>query len=161
MTNKFKKGSMGGILALAAFTLFVASLLMVLLTGADVVKRLTARDRENYDRMTATQYIATRIHQADVDGMISVGTFDGNSAIIITEEIEGSQYNTLVYCYNGYLREMFCAADAELSPTFGEEIVPMESFFAEDMGEYLSVTVSDGTREDTLYFSVRSRKEAD
>ena len=99
---------MGGILALVAFTLFVASLLMVLLTGADVVKRLTDRDRENYDRMTATQYIATRVHQSDVDGMLSVGTFGENSAIIITEEIEGSLYNTLVYCHNGYLREMFC-----------------------------------------------------
>lgn len=155
-----KKGSLGGILALVAFTLFVASLLMVLLTGADVVKRLTDRDRENYDRMTATQYIATRVHQSDVDGMLSVGTFGENSAIIITEEIEGSLYNTLVYCHNGYLREIFCAADAELSPTFGEEIVPMESFVAEDMGDHIRVTVSDGKREDTLYFSLRSRKEA-
>ena len=117
MNNKIKKGSLGGILALLAFTLFVASLLMVLLTGADVVKRLTDRDRENYDRMTATQYIATRVHQSDVDGMLSVGTF-------------------------------------------GEEIVPMEAFVAEDMGDHIRVTVSDGKREDTLYFSLRSRKEA-
>lgn len=153
-----KKGSLGGILALLAFTLFVVCLLAVLLTGADVVKRLTDRDRENYDRMTAIQYVATRIRQSDTENMLSVGTFGGESAIIISEEIEGSIYNTYVYCHEGRLREMFCAADVELDPVFGEEILPMESFLAEDMGEYIKITLDDGIREENLCFAVRNRK---
>lgn len=158
MNTNNKKNSLGGILALLAFTLFVVSLLAVLLTGADVVKRLTTRDRENYDRMTAVQYVATRIRQSDSEGVLSVGTFGGESAIIISEDIEGSIYNTYVYCHKGSLREMFCAEGVELDPVFGEEIIPMESFTAEDRGEYISITLNDGIREENLCFLLRNRK---
>ena len=114
MNSKIKKGSMGGILALVAFTLFVASLLMVLLTGADAVQKLNERDQSSYDRRTVVQYITTRIRQGDQRDMVEVREMEGRSVLTLKERIEDVDYETYVYCYDGYLCELFVEAGLEM-----------------------------------------------
>ena len=53
--------------------------------------------------------------------------FDGYQALSIREQIDGQWYVTRVYYYDGYIRELFCAEDAALSPQDGEKIIHAES----------------------------------
>jgi len=122
-----KKSSLTGVLVLLVFAVFMVSVLFVLLSGADTVQKLTNRDQRTYNHRTAVQYVAMRVHQADEAGAVSVKSGEV-PALVLTETIEGQTYETRIYYCDGYLREMFCMAGANLSPEFGEEILPMNDF---------------------------------
>ena len=119
-----KKSNLTGVFVLLIFAVFMASVLLVLLSGVDTVQKLTQRDQRTYHRRTAVQYISTRIRQADEIGAVSTE----KDTLILTENLDGVSYETRIYCCNGYLREMFCEAGAALAPDFGEEVLPMDHF---------------------------------
>ena len=60
-----KKKSITGVLVLLVFAAFLVSVSMVLMTGADVVQNITARDQKSYSQRTVTQYLTTRVRRAD------------------------------------------------------------------------------------------------
>lgn len=119
-----KKSNLTGVFVLLIFAVFMASVLLVLLSGVDTVQKLTQRDQRTYHRRTAVQYISTRIRQADEIGAVSTE----KDTLILTENLDGVSYETRIYCCNGYLREIFCEAGAALAPDFGEEVLPMNHF---------------------------------
>lgn len=153
-----KKRDMTGLLALLVFAVFMVSVLLVLLSGADTLKRINHRDRRSYHQRTAVQYISTRIRQADSAKAVSCHNADELNTLVLTERIEGVDYETRIYCCEGYLREMFCEKGSQLPPEFGEEILPMESFQAELKGNALQVKLGlpGGDREE-LFLLLRSQ----
>lgn len=108
-------------LALLAFGAFAVCILLVLLSGARVYRNLSDSGLEGYEERTARQYIAACIRQAET---VMVERFDGCSALVGREEIDGEVYLTRVYCHDGYLRELFSAEDAQLEAEDGEKILP-------------------------------------
>ena len=84
-----------GLAALLLFGVFAACILAVLLTGADAYRRLTQRDQASYDRRTGTQYIATRVRQADRQDGVAVERFGDTDVLILGA---GEEYVTYVYC---------------------------------------------------------------
>ena len=65
------------------------------------------------------------------------------------QTIDGEVYLTRIYCYGGFLRELFCAEDAVFAPADGEEILPAESLQLSIEGYLLAVQL-DG-QEILLY----------
>ena len=147
-----KKRSLSGVLVLLTFAVFMVSVLLVLLSGADTVQKLTRRDQRAYHHRTAVQYLTTKVRQHDVSGAVTVQERDGISTLVLTEEIDGCRYETRIYCYEGYLREMFCVSGAALPATFGEQVLPMEDLQATRDGDTVSVRLSrnDGSTENIL-----------
>lgn len=144
---------MTDILALAVFAVFSLCILAVLLTGVRVYKNLVQSGGEAYDCRTCAQYVSTRVRQgADP----AVEAFSGCQALTFREEAGGAVYLTRVYCWEGYLRELYCAEGADLSPEDGEKILPAQQLTASVTGRTLTVTV-DGQ---TLVFFLRGGEEA-
>ena len=112
------------LLALTVFAAFAVCLLIVLLFGAQLYQNLVQRGEESFRQSTATQYLRTRVQQAE---HISLSDFQGCEALAIREEIDGISYVTRVYFYEGFLRELFSAESAALAPGDGEKIMPAES----------------------------------
>lgn len=141
-----KKNHLSGVLVLLVFAVFGVSVLLVLLTGADVVQTLSERDRQSYDRRTALQYITTRVRQADERGMVSVRNEEETDVLVLGEDIEGYRYETLVYCYDGYLRELFVEAGLEMDLEFGELILPVQALSLAHEGTHIraGLTFEDG-----------------
>lgn len=158
MMKKNVKHYMDGLAALLLFGIFAVCILAVLLTGAGAYERLTARDQAAYGRRVCTQYIATRVRQADSLGNVSVEQFGGVPALCLVDEYG---YMTRVYCYDGYLKELYASADAALSPEAGEDLMEADGLTLSLEDGLLAVTVtgSDGT-EEQLYLSLRCREEA-
>lgn len=154
-----KKDHLSGILVLLVFTLFSVSILMVLLTGADVARGLTRQDRESYDQRTAVQYVTTRIRQAEQRGMISVCQYGDGDALVFSQDIEGCRYQTMVYAWDGYMRELFCESGYEQAPEFGEKILPIAGLEARLEAGVLQVHLvfEDGRQED-LTLQLRSER---
>ena len=155
-----KKNHLGSVLVLLVFAVFVVSVMLVLLTGADVVQRLKERDDRSYEHRTVIQYLTTRVRQADENGMVSVRDFGGQDALVLGQLIEDERYETLVYVYDGYLRELFVEAGLEIDAEFGEMILPVQSATFEDYGACVraNVVMSDGTPRSIL-LALRAERE--
>lgn len=129
MNNKIKKLDIGSIAPFVLFAIFSICIVSVLLTGASLYRKQNVRDNAGYERRTVAQYIATKVRQSDLDGSYFVGDFykkspssEGNS-LFLYEDIEGELYYTCIYCYNGYLYELFAEAENNFEPRDGEPIV--------------------------------------
>ena len=138
MRTNAKKRKIDALAVFLLFGLFAVCILSVLLTGADAYRRLAQRDQLSYDWRTAGQYLSTRVRQADRLGQVSVIDFGGTDALVFTEEIEGEDYETLVYCYDGYLRELFALADGNFLPEDGEEVLQAQSLSLSLDGQLLT-----------------------
>ena len=125
MKQQNKERSRSAIAALLLFGLFAIGILAVLLGGAGVYGRLTQRNGASYHRRTCTQYVATKLRQASSPEAVVVAAFGQADALVISQTIDGEEYLTRVYCYDGWLRELFAIAGGDFAPEDGEKILPL------------------------------------
>ena len=157
MKNKEQNKKMGGLMALFLFGLFVVCIFAVLFTGTEIYQKLTVRDRRTYEKRTAAQYLTTKVRQADVDGRVEVGELDGIAALILSENIDGTEYRTWIYCFDGYIRELFVSAD---SAEAGEKVLEAEKLhvWQKDTAVCAEITAQDGSVQQ-IFLYPRSGKE--
>ena len=135
MKNKEKQLKTGSLLALMLFGVFGACVLLVLLLGADIYQNISERDRRVYENRTAVQYLTTKVRQADFADGIAVADFDRRDALVLRETIDGTEYETKLYCHEGWLMELYAASDSGLFPADGERILELKE---------LEVSLADG-----------------
>lgn len=150
--QKFHK--LTDLMALLVFAVFAVCILLVLLTGADVYRNLADSGQAQYNRRTAARYITTRVRQADTAGAVSVEDFEGEDALVLRETVNGRTYLTRVYCYGGFLRELFTAEDGSFSPEDGEKLLEAESFSVTREGRLLhaQITLPEGSTQSLTLF---------
>lgn len=132
-----------GLITLVLFGVFAACVLSVLLTGAKVYRDLTAEDREAYDRRVCAQYVTTKVRQIPSGDTIEVSEHDGTDVLSFGEEIEGEDYITRIYCYDGWIRELFTFRDAEFFPEDGEAVVQAQAMELGLDDDLLTVELTD------------------
>ena len=154
------KTKMTALMALLIFGAFALCALFVLLTGADIYKKITEREEKSFDTRTVTQYISTRFRQGDNTGAIAVNDFGGVDALEITQQINGKDYITRVYCFDGYLCELFANSDGDFSPEDGEQMLPLKALKMEmEESRFVAdITYSDGETNQLILYH-RSFKE--
>lgn len=123
---------------------FAVALLAVLLGGANVYERLTARDSETYDNRTCVQYLTTKVRQSENAAAVSLTQFGDGDCLTITEQINGTPFTTQVYCYDGWLMELFTVKDAGLTPESGAKILKAQSLTLTQDGSLLHMNIVDG-----------------
>lgn len=141
------------ILALLVFAIFAVCLLLVLLSGARVYRDLTEQAQTAFEARAAVQYITMRVRQAET---VAAEDFDGCVALVLPEEINGERYLTRVYCYGGYIRELFCAEGALLTKADGEKILPADHLRF-DLSEQLLTVQLDGQK---IYLDLTGKEAA-
>ena len=130
------------VLAIACLAVFALCVLLVLLTGADAYRKTVDSGEESYERRTALQYLTTRVHQAQT---VDIGIWEDREVLILGESIDAEQYTTRVYCYEGWLRELYAVPGAVLPPTAGEPILEAETFELKQEEDLLTVILDDDT----------------
>ena len=116
------------LVAVLVLTVFCISVLLVLLTCASVYRNLVDAGEDAYNCRTAFGYLTTRIRQAEAVRL------EGNETLILIETLDGEQYETRVFCTDGYLRELYTISGALISEEAGEPILEVEciSFFKKE-----------------------------
>lgn len=142
--------------ALLTFVLFAISILFVLLNGAGVYRRLTQRDQFSYDSRTCAQYVATKMRQAPSPAAISTDTFGTVDSLRISQDIEGLEFVTRIYCYENWLMEIFTLADGDFFPEDGEKILPLSSLSVSQDGSVFSFILTD-TEGNTQHLTISAR----
>ena len=150
MKKKFTK--ITDLTALLVFAAFAVCVLLVLLCGAKSYRNMVRRGEESFCKRTATQYVSMRVRQAQ---RVTVTDFEGCPSLTIREQIDGVNYLTRLYCYDGYLRELFCAETAALSPEAGEKIMMAKNLHLAVENSLLTATV-DGQ---TVLLDLRGKEE--
>ena len=147
-----------GLAALLVLAVFAVGILGTLLGGAGIYRRLTWRDQTAFNSRTCAQYIATRVRQAS--GMVEIARFGDVDALVIPEIIQGETYLTRVYCYEGWLMELFTAESGKFEPQDGEKLLPAYdlALMLEDGLLRASITDSSGQTQD-LYLYLRGQEE--
>ena len=160
MKYTFKQRHIASFAALAVFLLFALCVTCVLLSGAGVYRRLVQQGGEDHAQRTCGQYIATRIHQCRHGDLVSVEPFGNTCALVLREHVDGTDYLTRVYYYDGWLMELFAAAQEEFQPEDGEKLLPARALEFELEGGLLRTVVVDefGTQTEGI-FALRGREE--
>lgn len=160
MKHRNRKRSISGLAALVLLAVFAAGMLSVLLTGAGVYERLTRTGAATTGSRTCTQYLSTKVRQAAAPGSVSLSDFNGCPALQIRDTIDGTDYLTRIYCRDGWLMELFTAADADLTPEDGEKVLPAQALTGTLEQGLLELEVVDesGTLH-TLLLSLRGERE--
>ena len=132
-----KRGNAAGTVATLALTcIFGVTLLMGIFAGASVYQRVGDRvDRSAQDRVGLT-YLTAKVRAFDQklpDGTsaVRVGTLEGRDALYLLESIDGVDYETILYVYDGQLREMLCLRGNEQGAAFGEVITQAQALKAD------------------------------
>lgn len=158
MRGKQIQHHIDALIALLLFGVFAVCVLAVLLTGADAYRRLTLRDQAAYERRACTQYIATKVRQADAEGAVAVTDIDGVPALALGQD---GEFVTYIYCHGGWLRELYIWCEEPPAPQDGQELVQAEGLDLSLEDGLLTVRVTqDGGGADTLLLSLRSGEEA-
>ncbi|MBO5339663.1 MAG: DUF4860 domain-containing protein [Oscillospiraceae bacterium] len=119
--------SVGALAALLLLGVFAVSILSVLLAGTGTYQRLTRRDQSAHDSRTCAQYLAAKVRQAYAPHEVCVQSFDGSDALVTRREVDGQDYLERVYCYDGWLMELFAPADSDMDARDGEKIMQADS----------------------------------
>lgn len=150
-----QKKNLSGLIVLVLFGVFAVCILAVLLSGTGVYGRLVERDENAFDDRTAAQYLSTRIHSAMNADSVSIVSVDGSDALRILESYDEESYQTLLYCKEGWLYELFTISDGEVDLEAGERILPAERIKGKIENGLLKINLTDENGEQSLLVSLR------
>ena len=144
-------------LLLGVFAVF--STLMVLLSAQMYRGTVDQTDRHNAQRVLSS-YVNNVVRSNDSADTISVQQRGGLDMLVFGWDIDGERYETMVYCYEGSLRELFVSAEQEFEPDYGEVICEAQKFTPALENNLLSVCLVDGAgTENTLHIALRCSQE--
>ena len=109
------------------FFLFACCMFFVLISGAKSYKNVTAIMEEQFSINTCISYVTAKVRHYDSEGAVIIGKIGDTDALLLKEMIDGEEYLTYLYCYDGSLMELFCSADMEVYPIEGQKIMELDS----------------------------------
>ncbi|MCR4787965.1 MAG: DUF4860 domain-containing protein [Lachnospiraceae bacterium] len=128
MNEKQNRHIIDILFVISLFALFVLSAVFLISIGAGIYSKTMSNMNANFDSRTAVAYINEKVHQSDVEGNVCIGDFDGCESIIITTFVNDLEYNTYIYEFDGYIRELTVRKDIALSPAAGSKILDVRNF---------------------------------
>ena len=128
MNNKDNRHIIDILFVIALFCIFVLSAMFLISIGANIYSKTMSNMDSNFNSRTAVAYIIEKIHQSDKDNSVSVGEFDKDKAIIITNTINDIDYVTYIYEYNNYIMELNTRAELSLPRSAGSNVVKVNKF---------------------------------
>ena len=156
------------VFVLLLFTLFAGCILMVLLLGARSYEGMVRRDAGDYTARTGVQYIAAKLRHGDEAGCVRVGSYsdmddreaDEIPTLYLRMQVEGEYFDTKIYYYDGYIRELLCPEDLTLDPEAGQKILAATDFRVSQEDALLRVTIADEEgQEHQIHLAIRSSLE--
>jgi len=153
------KKSISSLASLAVLALFAVVILSTLLSGADIYSRLNERDKISYSTRTVSQYVITKVRQIESPESIKVDAFGDSDALLLSQTIEDTSYLTRIYCYDGWLMELFTEENGEFEPQDGEKIIELDSIEFSFDGNILNTSaLSEGGVNVSFSVMPRGRK---
>lgn len=140
---------------LSLFLVFAVCSVVLIILGADVYQKQVNHMENNYESRTSIAYLFEKVRQNDEINSISLDTKGESDALMLTTNINGTDYAIWLYEYEGFLYELFTRADLDLAPDAGQKILEITNLNFEQISSNLfnvSFTNKEGENI-TLYLS--------
>ena len=147
---------------IAVMALFAISGVVMVNVGVIVYKNIAEENLENYELQTALSYIRTKLEQNDEKGKVEIKNIADGTGLILKEHTdEGENIETVIYCYDGSIREFTHDADAPFQPEDGFEIIRAAAITVEmrDNGLVRLTATNTGGGSNYTYVVLRSEME--
>jgi hypothetical protein len=142
------------VFVLAVFSIFAASVLLVIVLSGNAYANITEISDDGQSERILISYIRTKIRATDNANAIFVGTFHGNSALFLEENLNGREFVTAIYLHDGVVRELFHERGGDFLPEDGVAIIHTATLFFEQADHGLIRVITD---IGDAYFFPRSR----
>lgn len=161
MKIKAKRGHMEIIFPVVLFLVFTLTALFIILYAAKTYQNIVETSNYEYERTTSLAYLTRKVQASDNNGAITITDFQGQKSLSLSQEIEGVKYVTLIYAYNGNLREVFCPLDSIniISPDSGTVLFPADEFVPSFNGDLLKLTILSNGEEYSRLVTIRGEEE--
>ncbi len=139
------KGNIANIIiVIVMFSAYTISALFLSIIGAEVYENNAADSESSYNTRTSVLYLTEKIRQNDLEGGISLSSWQGGDMLVLHRDYDGRLINTLIYVEDGELCEISVPEDFELSPGVGQKIMPITSIdFEMNIPGLLELSVVD------------------
>ena len=123
----------GNLMALVIFCAFTAAVLLVLMLGANIYQGISSRNSASADQRLAVSYIEAKLRHNDTWNAVYLGSFQSNEGatdiptLYLEEDYDSIIYNTMIYCYDGWIRELYCEKGLEFAPDAGIKVLPAKN----------------------------------
>ena len=95
------------VFVLLIFCVFATSVFLVLMLGASTYQNMSEISGQGQNERVLLSYIRTKIRNADSGGRIYISSHHGIPALSIGEVLDDRYFVTLIYLYDGWVRELF------------------------------------------------------
>lgn len=128
------------------FLLYLLGSMLPVTLGAGAYSALRTHTDASDARRMSLGYVAGKIRSCDAEGRITIEERNGIETLVLTEEAY-ENCETLLYVYDGALREIFQTTGADIGPGYGTVLAEVDLFdfgFRADRFE-LSAVFPDGS----------------
>ena len=125
----------GSAAAMMVFCVFAMLAFSVIMLGAVAYKNISGASRQDEDERGCLSYVWTVVKNNDEAGCVFVDDFYGEPALFLEETLNDTVYQTIIYHYDGWVRELFTSADYELTPDVGARIIEVETLNFEQLDD--------------------------
>lgn len=150
MKSKFH--SIDSLFVLLLFALFVITALFITVSGAAAYRSASVQMEERFNKQTCISYITAKIRANNEADKITISDMEGISALCIHDNIDGLNYNTYIYQYEGMVCELFCSADISLPPSAGTPLTQAKSLSFERNGNLFEIKLTDNDDKITEFY---------
>lgn len=138
----------------------VLSAFMVLLS-AQLYRSVVDQTELSSAHRILTSYVANAVRGSDCADTVYTDKRGGIDVLVFDRFVEGEEYETLIYCHEGSLCELFTEASQEFDPGYGEEICGAQAFEARIDGGLLEIALTDSAGSNvTIDIALRCSQEA-
>lgn len=102
--------------------------IMMVLISAQLYRDTVDRTELHGAQRILSSYVANVVRANDTRDMVYTDNRAGIDMLVFGWDVDGEIYETMVYCYEDTLRELFAAADQEFEPDYGEIICNVQEF---------------------------------
>lgn len=143
---------------LSLLCIFIVGSLILMNVGVHVYKNIVESNGQNFRLRSSLSYVATKVRQYDKTDAICVEEKDGIQMLVLKEQIDGVEYETRIYSYDGALRELFQEKGMEYKPADGLEIMEIMDFQVEKDKNHLLFTAIDQNEQENLQITLKSEQ---
>lgn len=138
-------------LVAALSALFFLLAMGITLMGSSVYRGIAAASDTQYTVRTAASYLANQVRQGDRAGSVFVTSFGDGDALLLRD----GTYYTLLYCYEGQLRELYAETGSGMTAADGLPILALDALDISVDGSLVSLSIAGGEAETSLSLSPR------
>ena len=155
MMADHEKNRSSSVFMLVLFAFIVALSLILVVFGSSIYRHIEqTRTADNVTR-AGTAYLASRIAAGDNANALSRRQGPQGDMLVLTETVNGQNYETRLYLYNGQMLEEYKPADAMIDPASATAVVDTDTFTFSYADGLLRMETSSGVQ----YAALRSPQE--